>query len=162
MSDKKEYYLNYIANHYDEIVNCVDLGSIKNFNHTYDEDILHDTILKCLNTIENLNLSDNQIKNYIFISYNTNYKRELDYARNKNRDDVIINDLDVINNDSNDLDYNTIKNIIKEKFGDREWNLFEEFIYGDSITNISKENNESGLYYRFNKIKNYAKQFIKK
>ena len=105
-------YLGYIANHYNEIKHCVDLESIKTFGHESNEDIFHDTILKCMSCSGKL-LSESQIKNYIFISYKTNFKRELDYARNKNRDeDVELQDLDELDFDRSLIDYNTIKNLV--------------------------------------------------
>lgn len=155
-------YLGYIASHYNEIKHCVDLESIKTFGHESNEDIFHDTILKCMSCSGKL-LSESQIKNYIFISYKTNFKRELDYARNKNRDeDVELQDLDELDFDRSLIDYNTIKNLVIDKFGEKEWILFEDFIYGSSIQDICKECKEKGLYYRFNKIKAYVKRFIQK
>lgn len=155
-------YLDYIANHYSEIRNNIEKESIKKFGCEIDEDIFHDTILKCLKTNNKLDLTKDKLINYIFISYKTNYLRELEYARNKNRDDIEVSNLDNIDNDRYYIDYNNIKNIIINKFGKKEWSLFEDYIYGESIQDISKENSEKGLYYRFNKIKAYAKQYINK
>lgn len=155
-------YLDFIANNYDKIKNNISNESIKKLGVIIDEDIFHDTLLKCIKTCNKLDLTIDQLSNYIFISYKTNYLRELEYARNKNRDDVDISTIDDCKLDRIDIDYNKIRDIIVGRFGESEWKLFEDYIYGASISDISKECCEKGLYYRFNKIKNYTKQFIQK
>ena len=156
-------YLDFIANNYDKIKSNISKESIKKLNIELDEDIFHDTILKCIKTCNKLDLTVDQLSSYIFVSYKTNYLREQEYARNKNRDDV--EDFSIIDDckpDNLDIDYEKIKEIIIDKFGENEWKLFEDYIYGASVSDISKESHEAGLYYRFNKIKNYAKKFIQK
>lgn len=155
-------YLDFIANNYNKIKSNISKESIKKLNIELDEDIFHDTILKCIKTCDKLDLTVDQLSNYIFISYKTNYLREQEYARNKNRDDIDLSLIDDCKPDKLDIDYEKMKYIIIDQFGDNEWKLFEDYIYGASISDISKENRETGLYYRFNKIKNYAKRFIQK
>jgi hypothetical protein len=155
-------YLDFIANNYNKIKSNISKESIKKLNIELDEDIFHDTILKCIKICDKLDLTVDQLSNYIFISYKTNYLREQEYARNKNRDDIDLSLIDDCKPDKLDIDYEKMKYIIIDQFGDNEWKLFEDYIYGASISDISKENHETGLYYRFNKIKNYAKKFIQK
>ena len=155
-------YLDFIANNYNKIKSNISKESIKKLNIELDEDIFHDTILKCIKSCDKLDLTVDQLSNYIFISYKTNYLREQEYARNKNRDDIDLSLIDDCKPDKLDIDYEKMKYIIIDQFGDNEWKLFEDYIYGASISDISKENHETGLYYRFNKIKNYAKKFIQK
>lgn len=154
--------LDFIANNYDKIKSNISKESIKKLGVELDEDIFHDTLLKCVKTCNKLDLTIDQLSSYIFISYKTNYLRELEYARNKNRDDVDLSLIDDCKPDRLDIDYEKIKCIIVDQFGESEWKLFEDYIYGASISDISKESHETGLYYRFNKIKNYAKKFIQK
>lgn len=56
----------------------------------FDIDILNDTILKCYDTIARLGCKDGQKEslNYLFKAFKMNSIRELQYARNKNRDEV--------------------------------------------------------------------------
>lgn len=157
-----DQYLDFITNNYYKIKSNISKESIKKLNCVLDEDIFHDTIIKCIKTCNKLDLTIDQLSNYIFISYKTNYLRELDYARNKNRDDIDVSNIDDCSLDRIDIDYEKMKDLIIMRFGYNEWKLFEDYVYGASISDISKDNRETGLYYRFNKIKNYAKQFIQK
>lgn len=63
---------------------------------TWDEDLLYDTILKCYDTIDRLGLRDgkNESFNYLFKALKTNYIRELEYVRNRDR--VIVDDIEVL------------------------------------------------------------------
>ena len=157
-------YLDYISKNYDTIRKSINKESLKLFRCELDEDIFHDTLLKCGKKYENsiIDIDDKQPGNYIFISYKTNYLREMEYARNKNRDDSEIETFDILDNDCSLVDYNTIKQIITTKFGENEWDLFEEYISGETVSDISKNHNEKGLYYRFNKIKDFTKKYITK
>lgn len=57
---------------------------------TFNIDVLNDTILKCYDTISRLGLKEGQKEslNYLFKAFKMNSIRELQYARNKNREEV--------------------------------------------------------------------------
>lgn len=59
-------------------------------DYTWDDDLLSDTIVKCYDTISRLGLRDGSKEswNYLFKALINNYKRELQYARVKNREEV--------------------------------------------------------------------------
>lgn len=56
----------------------------------FDIDVLNDTIVKCYDTIQKKGLREGQKEswNYLFKAFKMNSIRELQYARNKNRDEV--------------------------------------------------------------------------
>lgn len=56
----------------------------------FDQDVLSDTIVKCYDTISRLGLKDGQKEsmNYLFKAFKMNSLRELEYARNKNKEEV--------------------------------------------------------------------------
>lgn len=62
----------------------------KQIGYTWSDDLLGDTIVKCHDTIERLGLKEGKQEsyNYLFKALKMNYLRELEYARNKYRDDV--------------------------------------------------------------------------
>lgn len=157
--DKSDVYLGWIAKIYNELKEGLDRESRKCWSKPLDEDIFHDTIIKCIDTCKENELTPEQLKNYIFISYKRNYIREQEYARNKNRSDLPegydISILDDIN-----IDYEFVKKKVIEVFGEDEWRLFEDYIYGSKVSDIERDNSEKGLYYRFNKIKNYVKKLF--
>lgn len=157
--DKSDVYLGWIAKIYNELKEGLNRESRKCWSKPLDEDIFHDTIIKCIDTCKENELTPEQLKNYIFISYKRNYIREQEYARNKNRSDLPegydISILDDIN-----IDYEFIKKKVIKVFGEDEWRLFEDYIYGFKVSDIERDNSEKGLYYRFNKIKNYVKKLF--
>lgn len=157
--DKSDVYLGWIAKMYNELKNGLSRESQKCWSKPLDEDVFHDTIIKCVDTCKKNELTIEQLKNYIFISYKRNYLRELEYARNKNKIDLP-KEFDIEVDDKYNTDYNFIKSKIIENFGEKEWELFEDYIYGAKVSEIERENDEKGLYYRFNKIKNYIKRLL--
>lgn len=56
----------------------------------FDIDVLNETVIKCYDTISRLGLKEGQKEslNYLFKAFKMNSIRELQYARNKNRDEV--------------------------------------------------------------------------
>ena len=157
--DKSDVYLGWIAKIYNELKEGLNRESRKCWSKLLDEDIFHDTIIKCIDTCKENELTPEQLKNYIFISYKRNYIREQEYVRNKNRSDLPegydISVLDDIN-----IDYEFVKKKVIEVFGEDEWRLFEDYIYGSKVSDIERDNSEKGFYYRFNKIKNYVKKLF--
>ena len=157
--DKSDVYLGWIAKMYNELKDGLNKESQKCWSKPLDEDVFHDTIIKCIETCKENELTVQQLKNYIFISYKRNYLRELEYARNKNRSELP-EGFDIEVTDKFNLDYEFVKDRVIEIFGENEWKLFEDYIYGSKVSEIERENHEKGLYYRFNKIKNYIKRLL--
>lgn len=87
-------FINYINDHYQEIYNSF-LAFCNNKNYKFDADIFQDTILKCYNLINKQgylkDTSEQGIKNYFFMSFKQNLKREAQYARNQKRDGNVVN-----------------------------------------------------------------------
>lgn len=56
----------------------------------FNIDVLNETVIKCYDTISRLGLKEGQKEslNYLFKAFKMNSIRELQYARNKNRDEV--------------------------------------------------------------------------
>lgn len=56
----------------------------------FDIDVLNETVIKCYDTISRLGLKEGQKEslNYLFKAFKMNSIRELQYARNKNREEV--------------------------------------------------------------------------
>ena len=157
--DKSDVYLGWIAKIYNELKEGLNKESRKCWSKPLDEDIFHDTIIKGIDTCKENELTPEQLKNYIFISYKRNYIREQEYARNKNRSDLPEGyDISVLDNIN--IDYEFVKKKVIEVFGEDEWRLFEDYIYGSKVSDIERDNSEKGLYYRFNKIKNYVKKLF--
>lgn len=157
--DKSEIYLGWVAEMYEELKRGLNTESQRCWSRPIDEDIFHDTIIKCIDTCKGNELTVDQLRNYIFISYKRNYVREQEYARNKNKVELP-KDFDIESLDESGVDYQFIKSKVIETFGENEWKLFEDYIYGAKISEIERDSQEKGLYYRFNKIKSYVKKLI--
>ena len=156
--DRAYEYLSFIAEKYDEIKRGIDKESRKCWSKSIDEDIFHDTILKCIEKIRFNDLTPQQVLNYVFISYQTNYIREQQYARTAMNVDVKIT-ADMLGSEIPDSpDYEMIKEAVIKEFGEKKWSLFEDYIRGTKVSELERNDCEKGLYYRFNKIKAYIKR----
>ena len=62
----------------------------KEISLSFDIDVLNETVIKCYDTISRLGLKEGQKEslNYLFKAFKMNSIRELQYARNKNREEV--------------------------------------------------------------------------
>lgn len=83
-----DIFKQYIDSHYEAIKQHL-IAFCLHEHYTWDEDIYHDTLLKCIDLIERKGLkdtSDKGIENYLFMAYKTNTMRERQYCRVTRRD----------------------------------------------------------------------------
>ena len=87
-------------------------------DYIWDDDLLSDTIVKCYDTISRLGLKDGSKEswNYLFKALINNYKRELQYARVKNREEV--EDINLVYerylNQQHTVEYKIASDLLKE------------------------------------------------
>lgn len=87
-------------------------------DYIWDDDLLSDTIVKCYDTISRLGLKDGSKEswNYLFKALINNYKRELQYARVKNREEV--EDINLVYerylNQQHTVEYKIVSDLLKE------------------------------------------------
>lgn len=78
-------FLNIVANDYDSIKARFKEWTGLN-NMMFDEDVFHDTILKCETTLKDKEITEEQAIRYLWKAYQTNAIRETRYVRNRNRE----------------------------------------------------------------------------
>ena len=90
--------------------------------YQWDEDLLSDTIVKCYDTISRLGLRErvNESWNYLFKALTTNYIRELQYCRVKNREQV--EDIQQLAIDRADNSNTAERKIVSDLLREFEWN----------------------------------------
>lgn len=125
-----------------------------------DEDVFHDTLIKCAETLNEdvmSTMSDEALINYTYIAFKNNMYREKKYNRNKCKTDIDIDIDNTVCNIDNTYYWDMrcmIKDFIVKHFGEK---TFEEccqwIIDNKSVKDIEKDNDDSNLYYKFKKIK---------
>lgn len=151
-------YYKLMCKNYNIIKNKFSITYRKATGETMDEDVFHDTLIKCAETLNEdimSTMSEESLINYTYIAFKNNMYREKKYARNKYKNNY--DSLDNIGNNDNTYYWDMrcmIKDFIIKNFGEKS---FEEccqwIIDNKSVKDIEKENNDSKLYYKFKKIK---------
>ena len=120
----------------------------------FDEDIFHNTIIGCMDKVDDV---DN-FKNYLFISFKNNLNREKQYHRNLLRDELPDNYEASVNNTESLIEYNDIQRLLRNKFGEEMLELFNKHISGYSVRELEQLYNCKQLTYKLNKMKQYCKE----
>lgn len=161
--DFSEGYWNIISRYYDSLKDGIDAESKKSYGVPVDEDLLHDTFIKCVDSVKDKDIGLRGFLNYVFISYKRNYIRDREYARNKIVDKVDDFDENIASEPMKEtIDYDNFMKMVEDRFGKEDCELFEKFVYGDKISDLERDYNKKGLYYKFKKIKDYLKDIIDK
>lgn len=160
---KSDAYL-FISENYELIKKSLkrDLRNNKSLN--FDEDVFHDTILKCMEKHSEINFNnDDEFIAYIIVSFKTNLKREKLYAVNSKRYDGEIEDFasefrDNNNNNSN-IDINLLMDKIFEKFGEDTKNkAYDSIVCQMTIQEINKKYKCKNARYTIDKVKIFIKE----
>lgn len=159
-------FMRLIETQYEKLVDDY-FGTVanKNLSREDNEDIFHDTIIKCndkLNDKLNDNpMTDSDMKSYLFKSLKTNGIREESYARNKNREDEDRIPIDAEYNAYNDFTLDEIYEFVKKEYGDDMLDAFKKRLSGYTISELEKETNKKGLNYMINKILKRIREVFK-
>lgn len=145
-----------IASKYQEIKNNFSIAYKRFSGENLDEDIFHTTLLKCAETINETNMTEQDLLNYTYIALRSNMLREKKYLRNKKCvqcDD----EFDKPYQDNQEY-WNlrcNLRQFIVDKYDEDTFEQCCEWIIdNDSVKDIEARFNTKGLYYKFKKIKN--------
>lgn len=152
----KLYYL--LQDKYVKIKSQFAIAYKTSTGETLNEDVFHDTLIKCAETLHEKGtngMTEENLINYLYIAFKTNMLREKIYAYNKNKVNVDIDEtIPYIDN----FEYWNMRCEIKKfiiKYFDEK--TFEEccewIIDRKSVTEIEQKYNDKNLYYKFAKIK---------
>lgn len=150
-----EQFINFVNDNYFDIKNKFLTATSLN---TINEDIFHDTVLKCYDLLNEDKIDINNTQNamaYLFASYRMNLYRNRLYANNKPKMNLLEVDLECNNNIDYICDIHTLNTILIDKFDAKLVEMFFNFMLGDTIPNLQRKYNTNNLKYQFKKIRNY-------
>ena len=125
---------------------------------SFDEDIFHDTLLKCMDKFEEKEFNENDFKAYLTQSFKINVVRERLYYNNNMRSDT---DVEIIEKETFDVSYidvNTILENVKSKFGNENYEKFLDWLDDKSIKEINEKHYCNNSRYIIDKIKDFIKK----
>ena len=145
-----------VSEKYDLIKQSLIREWYKHNTTSFDEDLFHDTLCKCIVKMGENEYLESEIFNYIFIAFKQNTMREGMYHRNSMKVDTEITYIGECEQ-SYDIDYFTIISDIREKFGVELFEAFSDWVDGESVSSIEKRRGLKGLAYQFKKISKWIK-----
>jgi hypothetical protein len=146
-----------VSKEYNRIRTCAKNEWKKYHTSTFDEDIFHDTIIKCMETLDKKELQENEIMAYITSSFKTNILRDGQYARNvkKNGDDPLQMVIPI--SDKPKIDIDIVKDDVTKNFTEQESEMFNDWLDGMTIKEINEKYGSKKGRYIIDKIKEYIK-----
>jgi len=159
MEANKNFNL-FIAKNYDVLKNIAIKESNKKTLTDSIQDIFHDTLMKCLKQLENKTMSENEYIAYFTKAIQLNLIRETQYAYNQLKTDVenIENwDNELIETNTNSIDYNNILQAIVDKFGYTWKNAFQLWLEGLTIREINQKLNIKNARYIVDQLKEWVR-----
>ena len=127
----------------------------------FDEDIFHDTLIKCMDKFNDRKFDENEFKAYITSSFKMNVIRSKQYYDVSMKSDTDVETLDSAVTMQFNCDFNTIIKDIKEKFGNESCEKFLDWLEDKSIKEINELHGCKNSRYTIDKIKQYIKNQYK-
>lgn len=128
----------------------------------FDEDVFHNTIYNCYNTLTNSNLSfnyENELLSYLFSAFKMNIFRDKKYACHKNKSLGVIHfDISEVSDIELVCDENMIQTEIEHKFGTFMCDIYYENISGTSIIILQDKYHIKNLKAKLKEIRNFVKE----
>lgn len=146
----------YINNHYNEIKRTLKKEYRKLNTSDFDEDIFHETLIKCIEIFETKEtFNENDFMPYIITAFKTNVIRSAQYFSNSMKSNTDVENINVETNNKIDIDFNLILNDVKNTFGYENYEKFMDWIENKSIKEINENYNCNNSRYIIDKIRNY-------
>lgn len=145
----------YMIKNYDKLK----LELIKYCKHNgiiFDEDVFHDTLIKCLDKVSDMS----NFNNYLFVSFRNNMAREKLYHRNLMHSELPDNYEQSINDTEVLVEYNDLQRLLKQQFGEVLTEIFNKHLEGYSIKELEEMYNTTQLTYKLKKIKDFCKKHL--
>lgn len=150
-------FMETIAPHFDDIKKKFK-KNIEKMNLEFNEDIFSQTIENCNKKLHNVS-EDDAVK-YLWKAFRNNTLRELQYLKNKNTINKILDDVIQTDYEVNE-DFNEISKLIINKFGDELYQLFALHANGKPYRELEKMSIIRNLKYKFRRIREYVKKHYK-
>ena len=124
----------------------------------FDEDIFHDTLLKCIEKFENKDMeNDSEFVSYLRSAFKTNALREKLYFRNLQSADVPLENIYRPTTPNYNIDMKLVLEKVEKEFGKIACEQFQEWVEGSSIKELNEKYNCSNMRYVMDKIRQFVK-----
>lgn len=153
--------IDFISTNYDKVKASLTMEWYKREKAEFDEDVYHDTLIKCIERLKNKNFEPSEIMHYIVVSFKTNMLRDKTYACNKYRATDDIETIKVETDSKNDFDFNLILSSIYKKFGKNYHEIFLDWLNGMTIKELNKKYDKTNMRYVIERIKDFIKKTFK-
>lgn len=130
-------------------------------NDDFNEDIFHDTLIKCMDKFNNKQFIEEEFKAYIIASFKMNVIRSKQYFNVAMKSNEDIENINTILSDKFNVDFNIIIEDVKRKFGQNNCGKFMDWLENKSIKEINEIYNCNNTRYLIDKIKSYIKKTYK-
>lgn len=154
-----EGFLRVVGEHYDEIKTKLKINA-QTIKMPFDEDVFHDTIIKCSEIYKDDVNDYKKVKGYLWVSYKINILNKTQRTRHMENIDELV-DFDIIDEEYvSEMDefYDLVKEELMKVFDEKIVNLwFEHVCNGKQYDEIEGVNN---VHYQFKKIRTYIRNEI--
>lgn len=150
-----------VESEYNYLRKCLQNEWKKYHKTEFDEDLFHDTIIKCMEQLDSKELTKNEIISYIVSSFKTNMLRDTKYARNSKKTEDDAYSILIPINDKDKIDIGMVKDNIYKIFGEDKSNMFSDWLSGMTIKEINEKYDTKKARYIIDDIKAYIKQHYK-
>jgi len=151
----------FISTNYDKVKASLIREWYKRETTEFDEDVYHDTLIKCIEQLKNKDLEPSEIMSYIVVSFKTNMLRDKTYACNKYRANDEIETINIETTSKNDIDFNLILSSIYKKFGKDYHEIFLDWLDGMTIKELNEKYDKTNMRYVIERIKDFIKKTFK-
>ena len=148
----------YINSNYNVIYKMLKYEWRKMDSSDFDEDIFHETLIKCMDKFNEKSFDENEFKAYITSSFKMNVIRSKQYYNVSMKSDTDVETLDSCITNKFNCDFNTIVEDIKDTFGDESCEKFLDWLEDKSIKEINETYNCKNSRYLIDKIRSYVKE----
>lgn len=151
----------YINTNYNSIYKMLKYEWRKMETSEFDEDMFHETLMKCMDKFNDKDFNENEFKAYITSSFKMNVIRSKQYFNVSMRSDTDIETIDSTIVNKFNCDFNIIIEDVKEKFGVENCEKFLDWLEDKSIKKINEYYNCKNTRYLIDKIRSYVKEKYK-
>lgn len=127
------------------------------------EDIFHDTLYRCMKSLGQRKMPEEELHAYFFKAFRINMVRHFKYAYNKLQSGIEVESMLIptIPYYDGHLDGFDMLNLVKDKFGSEAQKMLWYQLQGHTYRTLNEMYGKDS-YYLLNKIKNYLKSYYDK
>ena len=157
-------FMERVAEHYNEIKKSF-IVNAQALKMEFDEDIFHDTLLKCSVTYKDDIDDFKKIKAYLWVSYKINVLNKLQRTKHMENIDELI-DFDIIDEEyvpEIDEMFDMVREELTLEFGEYITNIwFEHIVLEKEYEEIEEEYGIKNVHYQFKKIRKFIRTELPK